>query len=127
MNQRHIFYPFAVLLSTTQDGSLKVKENGGYAFDDAETAAAFAETYQNTYFTINEYWNIGQVANLVNSNGANQIHIALTDDAVWNVTGTSLIESLTISDNAQVMVPAGITLTVGDIAYTDCTLTSESL
>ena len=114
-------------IHVTYDGSLKVKENDGYAFDDAETAAAFAQIYQNTYFTINEYWNIGQVANLVNSNGANQINIALTDDAVWNVTGTSLIESLTISDNAQVIVPAGILLTVGDIAYTDCILTSESL
>lgn len=114
-------------IHVTYDGSLKVKENGGYAFDDAETAAAFAETYQNTYFTINEYWNIGHVANLVNSNGVNQINVALTNDAVWNVTGTSLIESLTISDNAQVIVPAGITLTVGDIAYTDCILTSESL
>lgn len=114
-------------IHVTYDGSLKVKENGGYAFDDAETAAAFAETYQNTYFTINEYWNIGHVANLVNSNGVNQINVALTNDAIWNVTGTSLIESLTISDNAQVIVPAGITLTVGDIAYTDCILTSESL
>ncbi len=104
-------------IHVTYDGSQKVRESGGYAFDNAETAAAFAESYQNTYFTINEYWNIGQVANLVNSNGANQIHIVLTDDAVWNVTGTSLIESLTISDNAQVVVPAGIMLTVGNNVY----------
>ena len=82
---------------------------------------AFAE------FTINEYWNIGQVANLVNDNGANTINITLTEDAVWQVTGTSLISSLTIRDQAQVVIPAGIVLTVGGTAYTDCVLTAESL
>ena len=100
-----------------------MKEQGGFAFDSTEEAAAFAEAYQNTYFTINEYWSIGHVANLVNSNGANAIHMTLTDDAVWNVTGTSLIASLTLSGNAQVIVPAGVTLTVGNASYTDCTLT----
>lgn len=111
----------------TYDGSRAVKERGGFAFDNAEEAAAFAEAYQNTYFTINEYWSIGHVANLVNSNGANAIYMILTDDAVWNVTGTSLITSLTLEGDAQVIVPAGVTLTVGDAAYTDCTLTAGSL
>ena len=83
--------------------------------------------YQNTSFTINEYWNIGQVANLVNSNGANTIHITMTDDAVWNVTGTSLITSLTISDEARVIVPADVELTIGDTVYTNCVLTTDSL
>ena len=114
-------------IHVTYDGSCLVKEQGGFAFDNAEEAAAFAEACQNTYFTINEYWSIGHVANLVNSNGANAIHMTLTDDAVWNVTGTSLIASLTLEGNAQVIVPAGVTLTVGDTVYTDCTLTAGSL
>jgi len=112
-------------IHVTYDGSVMVKENGGYAFDNAEEAASFAAQYQNTSFTINEYWSIGQVANLVNSNGANAINIILTDDAIWNVTGTSLITSLSISGNAKVIIPAGVTLTVGDTVYTDCVLTSD--
>ena len=112
-------------IHVTYDGSVLVKENGGYAFDNAEEAAAFAAQYQNTSFTINEYWSIGQVANLVNSNGANAINITLEDDAVWNVTNTSLITSLTINGSAKVIVPAGVTLTVGDTTYTDCVLTAD--
>ena len=42
------------------------------------------------------YWSIGQVANLVNDNSANAVNVTLTDDAVWQVTGTSLISSLTL-------------------------------
>ena len=114
-------------IHVTYDGSALLKENGGYAFDNAEEAAAFAAQYQNTSFTINEYWNIGQVANMVNSNGANTIHITLTDDAVWNVTGTSLITSLTISDEARVIVPADVELTIGDTVYTNCVLTTDAL
>ena len=39
-------------IHVTYDGSQAVKANGGFAFDDADAAAAFAEQYQNTYFTI---------------------------------------------------------------------------
>lgn len=109
------------------EGSVAVKANGGYAFDDEETAAAFAEQYQNTSFTIEEYWSIGQVANLVNDNGGNAVNVTLTGDAVWNVTGTSLVESLTIGDDAQVIVPEGVTLTVSGVDYTGCTLTADSI
>ena len=114
-------------IHVTFDGSALIKENGGYAFDNANEAAAFAERYQNTSFTINEYWSIGHVANLVNDNGANAISIILTDDAVWQVTGTSLISSLTLQDQAQVIIPAGVVLTVDGTAYTDCVLTADSL
>lgn len=113
-------------IHTTYDGSLTVKQNGGFAFDDSDAASAFAKKYQNTYFTINEYWNLGQVANLVNDNKANEIEITLTDDAVWNVTGTSLISSLTVSGSAKVIIPKEITLTVNGTVYTDCVLTAGS-
>ena len=113
-------------IHTTYDGSVELKNNGGFAFDDATSAADFAKKYQNKYFTINEYWNLGQVANLVNDNGANAINITLADDAVWQVSGTSLISSLTIGDNAKVVIPAGVTLTVNGTAYTDCTLTTTA-
>ena len=114
-------------IHVTYDGSAAVKENGGYAFDDAEEAAAFAAQYQNTSFTIEEYWSIGQVANLVNDNGANTVNVILTDDAVWNVTAASVISALTIEGDAQVIVPEGVTLTVSGVEYTNCTLTAQDL
>ena len=113
-------------IHVTYEGSVLVKENGGYAFEDAETASAFAEQYQNTSFTINEYWSISQVANLVNDNGANAINITLADGAVWEVTGTSLIHSLTISSDSSVVIPEGVIMTVNGTDYTACTLTAGS-
>jgi hypothetical protein len=68
-------------IHVTYEGSQAVKANGGYAFDDEETAAAIAEQYQNTSFTIYEYWSIGQVSNLVNDNGGNAVNVTLTGDA----------------------------------------------
>ena len=58
----------------------------------------------------------------MNSNGANAIRVTLADGAVWNVTGTSLIDSLTIGEGCRVVVPEGVTLTVDGITYTDCIL-----
>ena len=112
-------------IHVTYEGSQAVKANGGYAFDDEETAATFAEQYQNTSFTIEEYWSIGQVANLVNDNGANAVNVTLTDNAVWTVTGTSLFSSLTIEGDAQVVIPEGTVLSVNGVDYTGCTLTAE--
>lgn len=71
------------------------------------------------------YWSIGQVANLVNDNGANAVNVTLTDNAVWTVTGTSLISSLTIEGDAQVVIPEGTVLSVNGVDYTGCTLTAE--
>ncbi|MBQ9008885.1 MAG: hypothetical protein IJ088_06105 [Clostridia bacterium] len=114
-------------IHVTYDGSLRVKENGGFAFDSEEAATAFAEQYQNTRFTIDEYFSIGQVANLVNSNGANAIDLCLTDDATWQVTGTSLISTLSLSGDARVIIPENVTLTVGQSVYTNCVLTAGDL
>ena len=67
------------------------------------------------------------MANLVNDNGGNAVNVTLTGDAVWNVTGTSLIASLTIEDDAKVVVPEGIILTVNGVEYTNCTLTAQDI
>ena len=114
-------------IHVTYEGSWAVKENGGFAFDGADEAAAFAEQYQNTDFDITEYWSMGHVANLVNDNSGNAVNVILTGDAVWNVTGTSLIASLTIEGSAKVVVPEGVTLTVNGTEYTGCTLTADML
>ena len=117
----------AAAIHVTYEGSEAVKANGGFALDDADSAAEFAAKYQNTAFTINEYFSIGQVANLVNRNGSNDIHIMLKDGAEWTAAGTSLITSLTIEGDSTVTVPEGVTLTVGEKTYTDCVLTADSL
>ena len=109
-------------IHVTPEGSAERREAGGFALDSAEEAAAFAAQYQNTEFTINEYYSIGQVANLVNSNGTNVIHVTLTEGAAWEVTGTSLIDSLVLEGDSRVIVPEGITLTIGDTVHTGCEL-----
>ncbi|MCD8230834.1 MAG: hypothetical protein LUD14_03260 [Clostridiales bacterium] len=111
-------------IHVTYDGSQIVKANGGDAYDSVEDAAeVLAE--QNTSFDATEYYSIGQVANLVNYNGGNDINVTLTDNAVWNVDGTSVIESLTVTGNAQVVIPDGVTLTVGDVVYTNGVITAD--
>lgn len=114
-------------IHVTYDGSTLARENGGFAFDQESDAEGFAQEYQKTYFTISEYFNMGHVANLVNDNGGNQIKMTLTGNAVWNVTGTSLISSLSISDEASVVIPEDATLTVNGTQYTGCTLTAEDM
>ncbi len=104
-------------IHATYEGQKYLKDNKITAFDDEEEAAAFAADYQATGFAISAYFNIGQVANLVRSNGLNDISVSLADTAVWTVTDTSLIQSLSISGNAQVVVEEGVTLTVDGRVY----------
>ena len=108
----------------TYDGSELVKANGGYAYDNAEEAAEILD-YQNTYFDMTHYFDIGHVANMVNYNGGNDINMTLTDDAVWNVEATSMISTLNVSGDAQVVIPEGVTLTVGDQTYTSGIITAD--
>ena len=63
----------------------------------------------------------------MNDNGGNAVNVILTRDAVWTVTWTSMISSLTIEGDAQVVVPEGITLTVNGTEYTDCILMADSI
>ena len=108
----------------TYDGSALVKRNGGFAYDSDDMAADFARNYQNTSFSISEYFGIGEVANKIYSNGGNSVNMSLTEDAIWNVTGTSLISSLSIDGSAKVVVADGTTLTVGGKDYSGTTLTA---
>ena len=71
------------------------------------------------------YFDIGHVANMVNYNGGNDINMTLTDDAVWNVEATSIISTLNVSGDAQVVIPEGVTLTVGDQTYTSGIITAD--
>ena len=126
----HIWWGRTPIASTaaihvTPEGAFERRETGGTALDSAEEAAEFAVKYQNCEFTTNEYYSIGQVANLVNSNGTNLINVTLKDGAVWELTGTSLVASLTIEGESCVIVPEGFTLTVGDRTYSNCVLRAD--
>ncbi len=114
-------------IHVTYDGSAALKADGGNAFDNADDAAAYANQYQLTSFGIDEYFNIGHVANMINDNGANAVNMTLDGDAVWNVTGTSVISALTINGDAQVIIPDDVTLTVNGKEYSGTTLKAGDL
>ena len=102
-------------IHVTYEGSTAVAANKGFAAKNTEDAVY--QTYldaQNKEFTISEYYDIGQVANLINDNGANDINITLTNDAVWDVTGDSLIDTLTIEGDAKVNLDASSSFIVKD-------------
>ena len=61
----------------TYDGSAELKANGGDAFETVEEAADFVKEYQNTYFDMTHYFDIGHVANLIDYNGGNDIDVTL--------------------------------------------------
>ncbi|WP_162991043.1 S-layer homology domain-containing protein [Biomaibacter acetigenes] len=73
---------------------------------------------QNTHFTINEYYYLGHVANKVHYNGGNDISVTIKDGAVWNVTDTGIITSLTVEDGCKIngtIKVDGREMTVADI------------
>ena len=109
-------------IHVTYKGSLAVAERNGLAFERPEEGLAFARQYHNSSFSISEYYDIGHVANYICPTGFNTIDITLADNAVWTVTGTSVITSLTITGGAKVVVPENVTLTVGNKAYNNCTI-----
>lgn len=69
---------------------------------------------------------LGHVTNIVNSNGKNIVNVALSANAVWTVSADCYIDTLYIEGEASVVIPEGVTLTVGDVEYTNTTLTAEA-
>ena len=57
---------------------------------------------QNTEFTSKQYYYLGSVRHRNFYNGDNDIHVTLTDNAVWNVTGEGMIASLTVGTNSKI-------------------------
>ncbi|NTV90697.1 MAG: hypothetical protein HGA22_10140, partial [Clostridiales bacterium] len=62
---------------------------------------------QNTEFTINEYYYLGQVANRPYNDSNNSIAVSLADGAKWTVTDTSYITGLTLGAGSMVKAPFG--------------------
>ena len=70
---------------------------------------------------------LGHVTNIVNDNGKNLVNVAVSDNGIWNVRADSVIASLELTGDAKVVIPQGVTLTVGAETYTGRTLTAEDL
>ena len=77
---------------------------------------------QNTYFTSEQYWYLGHVANRPYCHGGNTVQVALEAGSVWNVKGEGILTSLTVHagaalngsveiDGAPVVPKAGKTYT----------------
>ena len=65
---------------------------------------------QNTHFGMEQYYHLGHVQNRVHHNGANDVSLKLEDNAVWTITGESLLNKLEIGENAVISAPEGKTL-----------------
>jgi hypothetical protein len=59
-----------------------------------------------------EHCHLGHVANKMFFNGGNEVAVTLKDGAVWTVTGSSAITSLTIGEGCKVAVPKGYKMTM---------------
>ena len=69
---------------------------------------------------------LGHVTNIVNSNGVNVVNVTVSDNAVWNVTGSCYVDTLSVTETGKVVVPKGVTLTVGEKTYTDTVIAAPS-
>jgi len=92
------------------------------------SAGAFSHTTKDAKVN-NGDWSeasaLGHVTNIVNSNSKNIVAVNLSANAVWTVESDSVIDELTVADDAQVIVPEGVTLTVGGVEYTATTINAE--
>ncbi|MEQ5807808.1 hypothetical protein J3369_10345 [Alteromonas sp. NFXS44] len=68
---------------------------------------------QKARFNSDEYYYLGHIANKPFDNGANHINLTLKTGATWNVTSTSLLNSLQLEEGASVVGKNGtLTMTV---------------
>ena len=69
---------------------------------------------------------LGHVTNIPYFNDVNLVKVALSGNAVWNLTGDCIIDTLTIEGSASVSIPEGATLKVRDTVYEAGTLTADT-
>lgn len=74
--------------------------------------------------TITTWQQVGSIVNTARPVINNGVNVTLTDGSVWTVTGDSYLSSLNVDDDSQVIVPEGVTLTVGETSYTDTVITA---
>ena len=80
--------------------------------------------YQNTSFPIGHYYDIGQVANKVASNGFNTVDVVVEDNAVWTVTADGIVNNVTAASSA-IKADKAVTLTVQGLLTLDGKIITE--
>ncbi len=87
------------------------------AGSDAVKAAAAGEktsdawtSYQNTSFPIGHYFDIGQVANRIQSNTFNTVDVSVDDGSTWTVTGDGILNNVTLADADSITADYPVTL-----------------
>lgn len=98
--------PIAMSVALTNGATLKGQISSTAAIhvtkagSDAVKAAAAGEktsnawtSYQNTSFPIGHYFDIGQVANRIQSNTFNIVDVNVEDGSTWTVTGDGILNS----------------------------------
>ena len=79
--------------------------------------------YQNTSFTIAHYFDIGQVANRVQSNSLNTIDMNVEEGSHWNVTAEGILNNITLANAASISAETPVTIKVaGDLTIGDETI-----
>lgn len=112
-------------MHVTYEGSKYVKDTlNGYALDADATDDTLTD-YQNTSISISEYYDLGHVANKINSNGSNTVTMSLSNGSTWYVTGTSVVSSLSVDSSSSVVLVGDATLTVGSTTYSADNLSED--
>ncbi|KAH3743912.1 hypothetical protein Pelo_14703 [Pelomyxa schiedti] len=76
--------------------TIHVTYEGNVAISQAKVKASEDWlAYQNTFFTISEYFDLGQVANKLYYNTHNKVAVTVNSGCTWVVTAESLLTSLT--------------------------------
>lgn len=98
-------------IHVTKAGSDAVKA----AASGAKASDSWTE-YQNTEFPIGHYFDIGQVANRIQSNTYNTIDVTVEDGSVWNVTGDGILNNIDLAQATSISADKPVTLRLsGDL------------
>lgn len=109
--------------------AIHVTKEGSDAIKAAPAGQKTSENwvkYQNTSFPIGHYFDIGQVANMVASNGFNTVDVVVKDSAKWNVTADGIVNNVTAASSA-IVADKAVTLTVqGTLTLDGKVVTSDT-
>lgn len=119
-------------MENTADNAASIEElNGRYSVFTMEGT----EYLQATEFTIDSYYNLGQVINEAYNGSNATTNVTLKDGATWTVTGTCYLDSLTIDSestingiitiNGSEMIPMDIVANENGTVSGNITITAE--
>lgn len=101
---------------TSNASALQVNLGEGATLTGVISATSAVHWYdgeQAANFTIETPEKLGQLQNQIYYNGANDVHVALTGGAVWNITGDCYITSIDVQDGT-IQADAPVTVYYAD-------------